>query len=108
MSYIEESVWKEYLAGSEDIFKKIGESFLDSYKSFENQVLSSYEQNKQNELYNHIHSLKGITLNMGMTKLYEKCQFVLNELKQNITDLDHIKELLVVFNASYNELKPLI
>lgn len=108
MAYIEKEVWMEYLGGMEVIFLKIANSFIESYKDFKSNVLDALENEKKSELYNHIHSLKGITLNMGMVKLYDSCQEALSYLKKDIVDRKSIDDLLVVFENTYSELKGII
>ena len=115
MTFINKEVAIEYLGGMEAIFDKISKSFLESYKDFKQKVLTSLEEEKESfsdymtsSLYNEIHSIKGITLNMGMIALYDCTTSILKDLKENIVDTQKIASMLDVFDATYNELKEII
>jgi hypothetical protein len=104
--YIKEEVWKEYLDSSSDMFNLVGKSFLNSYDGFSRKVLGELDDKKI--LYNDIHSLKGVTLNLGMKELYDGCVQLLYLFKQDIYDKENIMGLLKVFELSYEELKGLV
>ena len=108
MNYINKEVAFRYLTGIEHLFDTLSKSFLDSYKNFENQVSSSYQNDNLEELYNHVHSLKGITLNLGMEELYSACVDVLSSIRFERLSQIQIKKLLDVFNNTYQELKEIV
>ena len=115
MAFINKEVAMEYLGGMEAIFDKISNSFLESYKDFKQRVLEALEKEKDSfsdymssQLYNEIHSIKGITLNIGMIELYDSTTSILSDLKENIVDTKKIASMLDVFDATYNELKEII
>ncbi len=104
MSYIDRATYLEYLGDSEDLFKIVATSFLKSYASFKNTILISLDDKET--LYNEIHSLKGITLNLGMKELYFSTSDILDKIKGN--DLYDITIMLEIFTNSYDELVEII
>lgn len=80
----------EYV-GYKRIFDNIRISFLERYKDF----ASFLKENKENNttlVNQELHSLKGITLNLGLKKLYD----AINE--------KNIDEIIDVFEKSYSAL----
>jgi len=106
--YVEENVWMEYLAGSKDLFKIVSKSFIDDYKTYHDDIVKNIELNNIDELHNQLHSLKGITLNLGMKKLYDQTECTLIPIRKDIIDKIEFDKLLEVFDNSYNELKSVI
>lgn len=108
MNYVNKEVAFRYLTGIEHLFDTLAKSFLESYKNFENEVTDSYQNNNFEKLYNHVHSLKGITLNIGMEELYNVCVNVLSDIRFQRLSENQIKKLLDVFNNTYQELKEMV
>jgi ribosomal protein L29 len=106
--FVEEDIWMEYLAGSKDLFKIVGNSFVKDYENYHSEILKNIKDNKIDELHNQLHSLKGITLNLGMKKLYEQTENTLIPIRKDIIDANEFGELLKVFDASYLELKSIL
>lgn len=97
-NYFNYDLAMRYLASNEVILKKVVSRFLDDYKNFLNEI----EENT----YEKIHSLKGITLNLGAEKLYLCSQNVLDSIKKG-EDFD-LQPFKYCFNMTYNELKAFI
>ncbi|MCR5786986.1 MAG: hypothetical protein K6G28_04730 [Acholeplasmatales bacterium] len=106
--YVEEEVWMQYLAGSRDLFNVVAKSFVTDYASYHNDIEKNIDLNNIDELHNMLHSLKGITLNLGMKKLYEQTENTLIPIRKDIIDKAEFAALLDVFDKSYEELKKLI
>lgn len=64
----------QYLANNRGILLKITNTFLINYANFANDV--------DTDTYDQIHSLKGITLNLGAKALYYECQEILQAIKK--------------------------
>ena len=108
MNKIDLNVALEYLGGIREMFDIVGNSFLDSYKDFENRMKNYIKDNNYKLVYNDIHSLKGITLNLGMVSLYDSSVKVLENLKLNIINISDIDDFLKVFNETYFELNQIL
>ena len=108
MNKIDLNVALEYLGGIREMFDIVGNSFLDSYKDSENRIKNYIKDNNYKHIYNDIHSLKGITLNLGMVNLYDSSVKVLENLKLNIINISDIDNFLKVFNETYFELNQLL
>lgn len=106
--FVEKEIWMEYLAGSEDLFKIVGKSFLDDYKSYIDEMKKNIDLNLIDDIHNQLHSLKGITLNLGMKQLYDQTENALVPIRKNIIDMNEIQELWEIFEKSYNELKDVL
>ncbi len=93
-----------YLGNNKNLFFIVVKSFLDSYSNFEEKIKMAVESTDVEELHSLVHSLKGITLNLGCVDLHEKCTKMLPNLKNGQfieTDVDH---LIKIYNNSYQEL----
>lgn len=96
--YFDYDLAMRYLANNQAIFKKVVIKFLDNYKNFLNEI----EENT----YDKIHSLKGITLNLGAENLYYCSQQVLDSIKKG--EDFNLQAFKYCFNMTYNELKAFI
>ncbi len=102
MEYIDESKIIEYLGDSKELFEMVRNSFLENYKGYLNKLNTLTEPK---ELFEQIHSLKGITLNLGFQKLYDSSNDVLVELRVGSVDLNKLQKYKEVFKGSYEELE---
>lgn len=105
--YVNKTLALSYLAGSEIIFNKLKNSFLESYKNFKEDILSFYNTNNYQELYRYIHNIKGISLNLGSRALYDDSILVLEEFKKDVYNLSNIEKLLNTLTIVYSELEKL-
>jgi hypothetical protein len=105
--YVNKTLALSYLAGSEVIFNKLKNNFLDSYKNFNEDILSFYNTNNYQELYRYIHNIKGISLNLGSKNLYDDSILVLEEFKKDVYNLSNIEKLLNTLTIVYSELEKL-
>ncbi len=104
MRYVDKNLALGYLANSEVIFNKIKDSFLNSYQSWYYDI-SNLESDKDCEgLYRYIHSIKGISLNIGSQLLYDDSCKALKDIKDHnkSNSLDAFKQTL---SHVYDELK---
>lgn len=104
MNYIDKQTWSSYLGSNEELFAVIAKSFLTSYKNFVNKISEAVNKNDLDELYNLIHSLKGITLNLGMNQLYEVSSKILVKIKDDFSYEKEIIPFIDIFNLTYDEL----
>lgn len=72
-NYFDYELAMKYLANNPSILLKITETFLENYDGFLELI--------EVDTYDKIHSLKGITLNLGAEALYYECQEVLQAIK---------------------------
>ena len=102
MAYIEKKIALDYL-GSLNLFNIVALSFLSSYEDF---VLRVKYMTDEEEIHNEIHSLKGITLNLGMVLLYDETTKLLKKIrdKENYS----LTSLFEIFKNTYEELKVII
>ena len=98
----------EYLAGSEELFKVVGKSFLIDYKNYVSDMKQNISDNKIDDIHNQLHSLKGITLNLGMKQLYDQTENALIPIRKDIIDMTQINLLWEIFEKSYNELNEIL
>lgn len=93
-----------YLGNNDKLFNIVASSFISSYENFEKDLISSINRNDLERVHLLIHTLKGITLNLGCVDLYEKCIIVLPFVKKNIIKKEDLEQLILVYKNSYNEL----
>lgn len=92
----------EYI-GIPDLFFKLKREFVKNYKSFDRILVRLLNKGNFEELKRKIHSLKGITLNLGCEKLYDASIKVENEIINN--DLSCFYDYINIFKRTYDELK---
>ncbi|HAN59044.1 MAG TPA: Hpt domain-containing protein [Erysipelotrichaceae bacterium] len=86
--------------GNKDMYEKFLLSFKDdpSYA----QMLTAIEAKDAKAAFNAAHSLKGLSGNLSMKKLYERVCVLVEELREG--DLSHVDESLPPVTAAYQEL----
>lgn len=107
MNYVDKKIALQYLANSEMIFNKLKTSFLNSYRDAEMVITRLVNENNIEELYRYIHSIKGISLNIGSEVLYEDSILVLDKLKKEEIDLPLIKRFIETIRFVCKELESL-
>lgn len=107
MCLIDKKVAMNYLMGNEVIFTKIKDSFLDSYHNFQDDQASFNASKNVKQAHFYIHSLKGISLNLGALKLYDDSNLVLEELKKGLWNQDLVDRFFQTLDKTYQELKEL-
>lgn len=105
MELINKDIAMEYLMGNEIIYNKIKDSFLASYQNYKNIYQEFKEREKIEEAYNYIHSIKGISLNLGAEVLYRYASKALEILKKEQWRNDVIDQFFIALELTYNELK---
>jgi HPt (histidine-containing phosphotransfer) domain-containing protein len=106
--FVEEEIWMQYLAGNKDLFKVVAKAFIEDYKNYHNDIIINIKEHNVDELHNMLHSLKGITLNLGMKKLYDQSENTLIPIRKNLIDQNEFDKLLNIFDQSYDELKNIL
>ena len=92
--YFDYKVAMSYLGGLDSLFRKVAGSFLEEYTN--------------SKLYALLHTLKGITLNLGFKQLYDELLPILASLKSGNYEKEKIASVLNTFDASFKELKEFI
>lgn len=105
MNYIDKSIAMKYLMGNEKIFVKIKDSFLASNSNFMDRYFQLLESKNVDEAYLYVHSIKGISLNLGAYVLYDACENFLKELKKELWRKDLLDDFFQVLSFTYKELK---
>lgn len=107
MNYVDKSVALKYLANSEKIFNKVKESFLTTYRHGVEEIEGLCREKNHEELYRYIHSLKGISLNLGSMPMYEDACRVLEKMKKEEDILSSLDQFIYTFRNVYLELSRL-
>lgn len=107
MSYVDKKIALQYLANSEKLFDKVKNSFLNSYKNAIEDINELVNSNSKEELYRYIHSIKGISLNLGSMILYEDSCNVLEKLKKEDENLPSLEQFVHTLRSVYQELERL-
>ncbi len=104
MNYVDKSIALKYLANNEMVFHKVKESFLNTYKNGVEELTRLYNEKNKEDLYRYIHSLKGISLNIGSMVLYEDACYILDKLKKEGNDLPSLEQFIYTLRNVYDEL----
>lgn len=107
MKYVSKETALKYLSGNEMLFQRVKDSFLNSYMNFDADLTSLIllQDRKQLEIY--IHSLKGISLNLGAECLYEQAIIALDVIRKGLWAPSIFEEFRIVLDKTYQELKSL-
>ena len=81
--YVDKKIALMYLANSEDVFQKIKKSFC-----------NAYDEKNYEELYRIVHSVKGVSLNIGSDILYRDASDLCLEFKKELYNLQRIDEFI--------------
>lgn len=107
MSFIDKTVAMNYLMGNEAIFNKVKESFLKSNSNFQ-QKRDEFNASKNiSDIHFYIHSIKGISLNIGAVQLFEVANRALEDIKKELWNQALIDCFFQTLNGTYEELKTL-
>ena len=52
----------------------------------------------------YVHTIKGVSLNLGAKPLYDSCVDALDKLRKNEWDADVLKKFYKIFKETYKEL----
>ncbi len=104
MAYTNKKLALEYLAGNQMIYEIIINSFLKNYQNYSTIINQFIKDKDIMNLYNEVHSLKGVTLNFGAEMLYIQSITFLEELRNDIINEETVNKYLNVFNMTYKEL----
>lgn len=94
MNYVDKNVALKYLAGNENIFNKVKNSFIASYKNALSEINKMCEDHDLEELYRYVHSIKGISLNIGSMILYDDCVDVLEKMKKEGNKIPSLEQFI--------------
>lgn len=104
MGYVDKKVALRYLANSETLFNKIKTNFINNNTDTVENITKCVVDNNVEELFRIIHSIKGISLNIGSMVLYEDANMALEKLKKEEVDLPLIERFIDTFKNVYFEL----
>ena len=104
MKYISYELSMNYLMNNKNIFIKIKNSFLESYKTYKQDFKKLLKNKDFNELERYIHSIKGISLNLGAKILYDTCVNALDKIRKELWDNQTLNEFYIALRKTYKEL----
>ena len=107
MGYVDKKIALQYLANSERLFDKIKTSFLNSYQNAEEDIKKLLDERNIEELHRYVHSIKGISLNIGSMTLYDDSSALVEKLKKEEINLHLIDNFIETLNYVLLELKQL-
>lgn len=96
-----------YLMNNKIIFEKIKNSFLSSYKNHKVDFKNILKQKNFSETERYIHSIKGISLNLGAKVLYDSCVAALEKIRKELWDPKSLKDFHIALRKTYCELDSL-
>lgn len=107
MNFISKEIAMSYLMGNEMIFSKIKASFLNSYINHENDFPALMERKNLKDLELYIHSIKGISLNLGAKVLYDTAVEALVHIRKELYDEKTLNSFFIALKGTYIELSQL-
>jgi HPt (histidine-containing phosphotransfer) domain-containing protein len=97
-------------SGNQSLLSKMLDKFCEQYASFSEQLLASVEQNDLNTTKRDVHTIKGVSGNLGMKSLHQASRDLENNFQQTsvaesdiagfITTLNHTLSAIAQFKAS--------
>ena len=107
MKYVSYELAMNYLMNNKNIFIKIKNSFLASYKNHKQDFKSLLKEKNFGEMERYIHSIKGISLNLGAKILYDSCVLSLEKIRKELWDQKSLKDFYIALRKTYCELDSL-
>ena len=101
MKYISYELAMNYLMNNKNIFNKIKNSFLASYKNYKEEYKKLLKGKNLEETERYIHSIKGISLNLGAKMLYDSAVEALEKLRKELWDQKSFKDFYIALNNPY-------
>lgn len=107
MKYISKELALKYLLNKESIFEKVKNSFLSSYQNHEKDYKKLFDSKDFYQLEEYVHSLKGLSLNIGAKPLYDVCVEALEYIRFKQWDVFVLNKFYEVLKHTYEELNSL-
>ena len=104
MKYVSYELAMNYLMNNKNIFIKVKDSFLETYKLYKQDFKDLLEKKDFIELERYIHSIKGISLNLGAKILYDTCVKALQYIRKELWDNPSLKDFYIALRKTYKEL----
>lgn len=100
-SFFDRDLAFSFLNNNENIYYKMIESYFDNYKDIDDKINCAFTKNDFLELKKIIHDVKGVSLNIGSSKLYD-ISYKLNNMlidfdANNYVLVRELKRLLIDF-----------
>lgn len=92
----------EKVAGNKKLFKKLLLTFYNNNKNLFHELKTSLKNNDKKDAIYLIHTIKGVTGNIGALELYNTSSFLENAIKNN--ELDAIEDTLNKFSISLSKI----
>lgn len=107
MIFVSVDLAMKYLMNHRNIFDKVKDSFLESYRNYEKDYSQFIENKDLRGLENYIHSVKGISLNLGAQILYDSAVLALIPIRNNEWNSKSLNAFFEVLGGTYKELESL-
>lgn len=107
MNFVSMDLAMRYMMNQQIIFDKVKDSFLESYRNYEQDYNELIKQKDLKQLEHYIYSLKGISLNLGAQLLYDSAILALLPIQNNQVDEKSLTFFGEVLGGTYQELKSL-
>ena len=104
MKYVSLELAMNYLMNNKNIFNKIKNSFLTSYANYKQDFKRLMKSKDFVELERYVHSIKGISLNLGAKVLYDSCVNALEKIRKELWDKVTLNEFFTALSNTYKEL----
>lgn len=102
-SYFDLHTALEYVGGYWHIFKGLQKKFISEYKNYDKALVKTFRKGNTDETHKMIHSLKGISMNLGAVELFNAS--ILAEENLYRKSDNPLSDYLKVFSKTYDEIK---
>lgn len=93
----------EYAGGCVNIFLGLQKRFISEYKGYSRTIKRKLKKGNNEEVHRLVHSLKGISMNLGAPRLFEESLKAEEILESKIND--PLDDYIHVFEKTYNAIK---
>ena len=107
MKYVSYELAMNYLMNNKTIFYKIKNSFISSYKNHKQDFKKILKDKSFTDMERYVHSIKGISLNLGAKILYDSCVNALEKIRKELWDQKSLKDFYIALRKTYDELNNL-
>ena len=102
--YVDKKIALQNLANSEALFNKMKTGFLKQFQNAVEKINELYQNKDYDAMHQYIHSIKGMSLNVGSQNLYDDADLVLEKINKEALDLPCLEQFIFTFRSVYEEL----
>ncbi len=92
------------LSGNEAMYKRLLQRFVDEYQDSEQKLAEFKQLNNHEAMQIHVHTIKGVSGNLGLDQLHQIAKVVDSQLKEMASADIELQDLIAAINVSLSHI----